>query len=477
MRKVVITLLLSILVLPIIVNAKEYCKVVSGNGKDIGSEISCGDEHFYIVDSNKEEIKMLAKYNLNVGIIIHKEKIKKEANDTRSKEQYCMDLASSKGGFYKNDRFYSSNDHCFFETRIETDRVLQSKEAISAHWDENDNYLYPQVGDVYYSYNELFYFNNYSSENNESYFILDKNIENTKFIDYNFDFNKLDDNSPIINYDIAGRPYGVINALYHYKKELNNMNYDINTISLLSISELDEVVNKISNKRLPLNDWSNNYEIITQRQNNGYNTITNDKISFGSLKQYIPKEYNWLYSTSYWNRTIFLDDGSFLNKYFVFTSGLGKICGAGFPTCAPETAIGTGIRPVVTISSRELQYLIKTETNGNGTIDVIKNAVGNQSITFKAIPKTGYKLQSIIIKTDSGKEIEFKEEELTKDKDGNLTVSNNRFTMPYENVTIYASWGIINPKTSSIAMKILLSIILIVYIGTFIYKKKRRVNI
>ena len=51
------------------------CKIISGNINTWGSEISCGDELFYIIpqdttnhtDASENTISMLAKYNLNIG--------------------------------------------------------------------------------------------------------------------------------------------------------------------------------------------------------------------------------------------------------------------------------------------------------------------------------------------------------------------------------------------------------------------------
>jgi hypothetical protein len=40
MKKNLIPILLFAMFMPFMVSAKEYCKVVSGNGKDIGSEIA-----------------------------------------------------------------------------------------------------------------------------------------------------------------------------------------------------------------------------------------------------------------------------------------------------------------------------------------------------------------------------------------------------------------------------------------------------
>ena len=65
MKKVLFTLCLFLF--PLLVSAKEYCTIVSGNGNNIGDEIKCGTESFYIVSSDKDKISLLAKYNLFVG--------------------------------------------------------------------------------------------------------------------------------------------------------------------------------------------------------------------------------------------------------------------------------------------------------------------------------------------------------------------------------------------------------------------------
>ena len=67
-KNMTIKLLIAIFVfLPLIVKANDYCTVVSGDGKSIGSEIACGEEHFYIIDSDDNNVKMLTKYNLYDG--------------------------------------------------------------------------------------------------------------------------------------------------------------------------------------------------------------------------------------------------------------------------------------------------------------------------------------------------------------------------------------------------------------------------
>ena len=43
------------------------CKIIKGDGINIGDEIECAGEYFYVIESNEDTISMLAKYNLDVG--------------------------------------------------------------------------------------------------------------------------------------------------------------------------------------------------------------------------------------------------------------------------------------------------------------------------------------------------------------------------------------------------------------------------
>ena len=456
MKKILLPILLFVMFIPFEVGAKEYCKVVSGNGKDIGSEIACGTEHFYIIDSNKDEVKMLAKYNLLTGITIYKEKLEEG--------QTCEELAASKGGTVKSDGFYSVSGYCFYSIPLNDNIIQQSEEAKSAHWDEDENYLYPQVGDVYISPVTR------ASDRVKSYELHENPVqENTNFYDYDMNFGF--SSSSELYHD----PYTILQI---YKNELESSSFTIKEIDMLSISELDKIINTISQKSLPLKEWGDNLEIVQgQYENNGI--LYGTEIHFGDLKPYIPNNYKWLYSTTYWNSTAYkLPDNSSVavpKNYFVFTAEQGKLCGAGFALCAPETALGCGIRPVITIPN-ELQYLIKTETEGNGTIDVIDNSLGGETIQFKLSVNKDYKLKSIIIRTDSGEKVEFSEGEITKNDDGTLSIDKNKFTMPFENVTIQAKFELENilknPETGDKVLFITLILLASIGIGTLIYIKK-----
>ncbi len=79
MKKILFALI-TMLCLIGIVSAKEYCAIVSGDGTHIGDEIACGTEHFYVIESKDDNIKMLSKYNLYVGNNYNK--IKLDINTT-----------------------------------------------------------------------------------------------------------------------------------------------------------------------------------------------------------------------------------------------------------------------------------------------------------------------------------------------------------------------------------------------------------
>lgn len=411
MRKIerFLFIILCVMLFPVMVDAKEKCTVVSGNKTDIGSEIACGSEHFYIVDSNENETKMLAKYNLNTGVTIHKEKLEEgqncyelatskggivksdgfyhedgycfyttvnsrkqirfqyltiAENDTRTPEDICREYAISDNGEYKSSSLYANEIYCSYYVTDDSYSLLQKEDAKSAHWDADLNYLYPQVGDVYMFQNGGAVDSNMIFEDG-----ISKNTNpvqpDTGFYDFQIDYSHLSDYDPEETVDY-GNVRGITKPLYTYKYLLEKMGYSINDISLLSISELDDIVYKISNNNLPLKEWGENYDVI----NYGYGNSA-IKATFGDLKPFISKDYSWLYSTTYWNSTVFNDNGhipsTYRHTYFVFTAEQGKLCGAGFQTCAPETTLGCGIRPVITINTEDIVEPPRTIINNPQT--------------------------------------------------------------------------------------------------------------
>ena len=43
------------------------CNITKGDGTKVGDEVTCGTESFYIISKTSDSIKMLSKYNLNIG--------------------------------------------------------------------------------------------------------------------------------------------------------------------------------------------------------------------------------------------------------------------------------------------------------------------------------------------------------------------------------------------------------------------------
>ena len=463
-----ISIFIVFLCIPLLVNAKEYCKVVSGSGKNLGDEIVCGTEHFYVLSNENDEIKMFAKYNLYTGNIIDRVKIEKEDGDTRTREQFCNDLAAERGlnESIKTDignnlqKFYTDENYCFFERPIEVNEMLQNEEATSAHTDSDGNYLYPQVGDNYIRNNRGYFGSNGYSDAD-----LDIPYEVETYIDFNVNLNS----SSMLG-----------DKLLKYKESLNKLGFEIVNIDLLSVTELNDIINKVANKQLPLAQWGESVSSLDIVYGPGGSVRENVLVDFGDLKEYIPTKYSWLYSTTYWNRTAYVSRTTF-NHYILFTASMGKLCGAGYPYCGSIIELGCGIRPVVTISNKLIAYNIEIESDGNGDIECVDKSSGGEEIIFKTIPKVGYKIKSLIVKSSSGEEITFTEEEIEKNDDGTISLSANKFTMPFEDVIIKANWEkdnfitnvIVNPKTGVIGTAFI-SAILVVSTAIYILLKQKR---
>ncbi|MBP5204212.1 hypothetical protein J6Z48_01040 [bacterium] len=489
--KLVLLFLLLLLFFPGGTFANEHCEVVSGDGKSLGSEIACGSEHFYVLDSNENSVRMLAKYNLYTGYIIDRVEIEREPGDSRTYYEYCNDLATERGVAFKmytgllddSNYYIDTENYCYLEKKIETDTVLQSEEAIGAHIDSEGNYLYPQIGDNYLRGDGSSYTSGYSE---------DAKVIDTSVTYDNSDLGFKDYVVDLSNNSVIG------NELLAYKNSLESMNVEVSNIDLLSLSELDGIINRTTNKNLPLIEWGDNVKNLrAQFGLAGGSAMYNILGTFGNIRDYVLDQYSWLYSTTYWNKTIFKVvlnrtdvSNTYGTYYYVFTGSMGKICAAGFAFCIDTTQIGCGIRPVVTIPN-EIQYLIKTITDGNGTIDVVENSLGGEVISFRVNGNKGFKLSKLIITTDSGETVEFNEGETVENADGTISIDSSKFTMPFENVTIEARWlseadelvpeevekkAESNPVTGDEVLRLLMlfwvSLSVSICIGTYVLKRK-----
>ena len=451
MKKIILPILLFMMFIPAAVNAKEYCTVVSGNGKDIGSEIACGTEHFYVIESNDSEAKMLAKYNLDVGYVIT---IKEDIT-----QDECTDYVKSKGYEYYGEDYsgniwnviemnyttHNNKNYCVASILLD-EEVIQNSKAIGAHGSVNGEPEYPEYGVFTIKYNYGM-FSNYGTAYSKNFIDAKASI-----------------------YEGEDWDYPLHENLELYKNNLSSKGYSINDIDLISVKEINNIVEKISNKSLPLEQWMENVDWNGKDKpsldGDGYYLI-------GDLKEYLPKGYEWIYGTTYWTRTLYYSETTNLDgeQYPYFIDTLGNLCD-GYECWG---MLGAGIRPVVTIEKANIKYNIKTKTDGNGTIEVVDTASGGETISFRVSAIKGLKIAGLTITTDSGETVQFNEEDLTNNEDGTISISTNKFTMPYENVTIEARWtsSIINPNTGT-GISFIITILLFVSSITYIIIKKKK---
>lgn len=132
MKKITYILVLFIISITL-VNAKN-CTIISGTGKNIGDEIACGSEHFYVVSNDGTNVKMLGKYNL----------LTENTYDSIMIDEYYFTYDNE---IYKNKQV---------RDRINETGILLNTEESNYEWDsEKNKYKITQVngsGGEYISY-------------------------------------------------------------------------------------------------------------------------------------------------------------------------------------------------------------------------------------------------------------------------------------------------------------------------------------
>ena len=150
MKKFILPILLLMMFIPVVTNAKEYCTIVSGNGKDIGSELECGGEHFYLIDSDENNIKMLAKYNLYTGYIVDKKEELFTSSVSSNLNTYCVTKYGN--GYYAQRTIANGTGErqyfCVNKELIEVEETKQNETALGAHGGYEGNPEYPEIGIV-----------------------------------------------------------------------------------------------------------------------------------------------------------------------------------------------------------------------------------------------------------------------------------------------------------------------------------------
>ncbi|MBQ6539251.1 MAG: hypothetical protein IJL76_03120 [Bacilli bacterium] len=445
MKKIFLINILCLLIIPFMVNAKDYCKIVNSSGKSIGSEMKCGTESFYVIENKNNTIKMLAKYSLNVGDRIDYFDIDgtkptyTKADFLNLASVYCLSAATSKG--YNPYYVYPMSDDPNAATvELKGCRVYEVLNEEYTRQDErasgtklvNGKSVLPLYGITY----------------------MNPEWGYEAIHDYIYRTNEYDSNGDLI---ISGSSFE--KYLNDYKAELIRQEINVSNVSFITlnrtISFLEAISGKDINVKLEYPDADPDPDV-----NNPENYIgkMNIKDYTGSIK--------WFYDRTYWlgsgfRSTIEQTPSSAYNDYYVSNEGF--LCALGRGECGYLAyPIGNGLRPLVTISNKDVKFKIKTLTDGHGTIEVVDTALGGDSIKFRVNAARGYELQSLIVKSDDGKSIEFRRGQMIKNNDGTISIDKNNFTMPYENVTIQARWATVinnNPKTGTTMLAVIVLII------------------
>ena len=434
-KRMILYLFALLFIMPIFVNAKEYCTIVSGNGRDVGSEIACGTEHFYIVDFKDDEVKMISKYNLYVGDKIDYfdtdvdwvySDVSYAGNVLYSDGafDYCMEDAAERGynPYYVypilEEEMHDDNVNahrslharlvgCRVYEKLEYEHVLQDERAKGFKYVDGKSIL-PIYGITY-------------MEPRWGYDAIVNDIIKE---------NEYDDNG---NLTVEGSSFeGYLNG---YKDELTRQEINVKEVSFITLTEVFDLIKKISGR-----DVETNFVFPSLDNPIDY---TVGHVGKTDIKGYIPDDFKWLYDFSYWlGSGFYLDDYnenySTYNDYFISNEGM--LCLLGRDECSYfNYPIGNGLRTLVTMDPSNIKFLIETETDDNGTIEVIRESYAGEEISFVLTSKSGYHLESLTLRTESGLNVEFTE--ITENVDGTIIVGTSRFVMPFENIKIIANWA------------------------------------
>ena len=462
MKKIIFTLLFCFLfIIPVYA---EQCRVVSGTGKQFGDEISCGTEHFYVLENKDNQTYLLAKYNLNVG-----DKI--DYFDVEDNALEYVNINSLIGG---------ESDNC---------RNL----AISKGY--NPYYTYPMPKELENGMIGLKGCRVYERMN-EEYVRQDPRAIGTRIVDgksvlplYDITYmeprwgyeSKVNNNIPTMSYSggasgdlvVEGTPFE--DYLNGYKSELERQGIGVESVSFVTLNRIINILETISGRTVEYNMFfpeiaDDGIEVSNEEQYSGKMDI----------KEYISEQYSWIYSVTYWLGSGYTDNDSLVKYRDYYISNEGMLCALGRGECIVFVyPIGNGVRPMVTIASSNIidPFSITTETDGNGSIDVANLAYENDVITFRVTPKTGYKISKIKVTTKTGEVITFTEDDIVENEDG--TVSINSFTMPAEDVTIEAifSYELINPKTGQTIPYTTMIILMLMSVIYVVWSKRKLMSL
>lgn len=485
-------------------SAASKCEVISGTGRDIGDEIACGTEHFYVVKSGANETRMLAKYNLMTNGRCDLYKTDRAFSRTEDYTNYLatlLNVSREKAEELILGKGHTENIYDFIELKNDSSgQTVAIKYCTKGYYESGKTYLQDEkaiafrgnVDDLQFPYEGLFQFpidKNDAKERiqPEDVFKVDKVYED-KPISFGNETEIVSSDISLYLQDYSVKSEtGEGRVMSSYAQYLKDYGVKSDDVSKMTLSEFDQLLKDVSGNNLDYSriQSASDWELVTGVD--GKTETMNMHYKIVDFKNQIPDKYKWIYSTTYWLDTMIDDnrEDTPMSPMRLFVITLGELCMEHF-CYAPSV----GLRPSVVISNDNINYTykIKTETDGNGSIEVVESAKGGELIKFKVAPNKGYILKKLKIISDAGAEIIFNKEDIIKDSDGFVLALNNNFTMPSDNVTIVANWGIIefaetsetpkNPETYSSSPMLFFVVfgILTAGVGLIGYRLARKIS-
>lgn len=141
-------------------NIKKMYNVIEGEGTNIGDEVAIGDEHFYIMKITKDDVYLLAKYNLLVG-----------KNCVMEGDDYtCKDIAETN----LQDETAKGHGKYIYNTTGNNGVLAFSDKAYWGSYPTEYGYEYNKDLQIYYVYGEKSNLYPYINKYKET---LEKNIK------------------------------------------------------------------------------------------------------------------------------------------------------------------------------------------------------------------------------------------------------------------------------------------------------------
>lgn len=475
MKKIIGSICLTLLVLLMPQNVlASKCKLVTGTGTNIGDEIECGGEHFYVLSNNGTNIKMLSKYNLYIGYMIEED------------GEYLVED-------YENDYMNAYDEALSHEEEIKEkypDKQILLTNKLFV--DEEGNIQ--ELGLFYRIFTPLEYSEVKQDSKSVGLQVVDGMVKYPLYgdvaIDGNPDYNTLEEiQNPFDEYgNLIIDETNIGLYLDQYQQTLKNKGIEIEDINLIHRSGLEELLKNISGENIILGPTYDdqgyiNFTMEDMQLLPGTNVVVLKK----NIKPYIPEKFNWILQTSYWIGSGSPNNTNEPSEYIdEFLTSYGDYC-SNARGCNSESNIGIGLRPVVTINKNAIEsYSYEVKIGQNQTLNI--NEIKNYSITVDGDYSLFESLtigNTLLIKdedytiTEGSTIITFTDNGLNKLK--NMKTGNYQVLVKYTNskqatttVTLLES----NPETgdnilSYIAIGIISLMALITTITIFIKKKTK----